>query len=594
MSQPNFQPGLVPFIPDNAPFTEEQRSWLNGYLAGMFSSAMAQPGALPEAKPAVPLTILWGSQTGNAESLARKTAKAATTKGFTVETFDMGEYDKARLKDEKSLLLITSTYGDGEPPDNAAELHAFIGNGDAPKLDGLRYSVLGLGDTNYPEFNQCAKDFDARLEKLGAQRAAPGVWCDVEFDEDYSTWLDGALSALYQESDTVDEPASASVLTTEASKTTGPKYTRDKPYLAKLLNNTTLNKDGSAKDVRHVEICLNGSDLTYEAGDALGIKPTNHPELAEEVLRLLGFSGEESVPGSTGDMVTLREALMSHYDICGLNKILLESYAPFAKSEKLDALLSGDKETLVAYLDGRHLIDSLLDFPAKFESPGDFVGLLKKLAPRLYSISSSPKAHDGQIHLTVGVVRYKTHGRDRKGVCSNFLADATPGHDLPIFIQPNKHFKPPADIDKPMIMVGPGTGIAPFRAFLHERKATSATGKNWLFFGDQKRALDFLYEEELEALQKDSVLHRLDTAFSRDTDKKVYVQDRMRENGAELFQWLEQGAYFYVCGDGSRMAKDVDAALHEIISEHANLDAEAATAYVDDLKKQKRYLRDVY
>lgn len=592
MSQPS---NLVPFIPDNAPFSEEQRAWLNGFLAGLYSSASANGVAAEAAEPGRPLTILWGSQTGNAESLAKKTAKEAGVRGFNAEVFDMEAYPQERLPQESNLLVITSTYGEGDPPDNAEALHRFIMGDEAPRLEAVNFSVLGLGDSNYPDFNQCAKEFDTRFEALGAKRAAPGVWCDVDFDDDYTNWLGMTFDALANGSSNGVAPAVEDSAEAETSSNDAPAYSRKNPFPAKLLRNANLNRGGSAKETRHVEICLKDSGLVYEAGDALGVVPRNCPQLVDEVLKASGFTGEEVVPGADGGSeVPLKEALSCHYDITALGKGFLKDYANLAKHTQLDEILASANGHIDDYLNGRHLIDSLIDFPVRFASATDLVSMLKKLAPRLYSISSSPKAHEDQVHLTVGVVRYESHGRARKGVCSTFLAELEPGGEVGVFVQPNKHFKPPVDPALPMIMVGPGTGIAPFRAFLEERHATGTTGQNWLFFGDQRSEYDFLYAGQLKQLQEDGCLHRLDTAFSRDGAEKVYVQHRMLEYAAELFQWLEQGAYFYVCGDASRMAKDVDAALRTIIQEQGKLTDEQADAYLDQLKSQKRYLRDVY
>lgn len=595
MSAPNHPITVAPFIPDNAPFSEEQRAWLNGFLAGLYSTSGAV--APVEEKPTTPLAILFGSQTGTAESLAKKTAKEANAKGFVAEIFDMEDYPHDRLKTDKNFLIITSTYGEGDPPDNAEALHSLLLSDDAPRLDGARFSVLGLGDSNYPDFNKCAKEFDKRLEELGAERAVAAVHCDVDFDDDYASWLESSLGSLStgENNGAASTPATITSTPSENTETNdGPIYGRKNPFPARLKSNFNLNKEGSAKETRHVEIVLEGSDLEYAAGDALAVKPHNCSSLVDQILDVTGFSGEEIVSGSDDTQVTLKEALTSHYDICSLSKLFLASYAPFANHPTLNEMLANGNGHIDGYLTGRHIIDLLSDFPAKFESAEDLVSMLKKLAPRLYSISSSPKAHPGEVHLTVGVVRYETHGRPRKGVCSTFLADLDEDATVHVYVQPNKHFRPPADPALPMIMVGPGTGIAPFRAFLEERHASAASGKNWLFFGDQKSDFDFLYAEQLAELKNESILHRLDTAFSRDTDQKVYVQDRMRENADELFQWLEEGGYFYVCGDASRMAKDVDRALYEIIETAGGKTAEEATAYVDQLKSEKRYLRDVY
>jgi len=584
-------------MPETAPFSPEQRAYLNGLLAGIFSSAPAPELNGAGAEPERPLTILFGSQTGNAESVAKQTAKKAKAAGFRAEVFDMEAYPKERLATEQNLLVITSTYGEGEPPDNAMELHAHVHSGDAPKLDQVRYSVLGLGDSNYPDFNQCAKEFDSRFAELGAQRIHDGVWCDVEFDEAFEAWLDGVLAAAGEggaNGNAAPAVPPASSANGAAPAVAAEGYSRKNPFPAKLGKNINLNGEGSAKETRHVEICLEGSGLAYEAGDALGVFPVNCSELVEEMLSLAGFDGEEAVPGMDGQETPLRLALKEHYDITNLTKLFLANLAPFANHAKLNELLADGNGKLDDYLAGRQVVDALIDFPGKWATAAEFAGMFKKLAARLYSISSSPKAHPGEVHLTVGAVRYETHGRSRKGVCSTFLADLPEGAEVKVYVQPNKHFKPPEDPTRPMIMVGPGTGIAPFRAFLEERAATSAPGENWLFFGDQKSATDFLYEAQLEAMRDEGALHRLDLAFSRDGSEKVYVQHRMLEAAEDLFAWLENGAHFYVCGDASRMAKDVDAALHQIIEQAGGKSPEAAAAYVDELRKAKRYVRDVY
>ncbi|WP_309399213.1 sulfite reductase subunit alpha [Cerasicoccus maritimus] len=591
MSSTNTQ-AIVPFIPDNAPFSPEQRAYLNGLLAGIFSGATISGSAVAESTPVRPLTILFGSQTGNSETLAKQVAKKANAGGFKAEVFDMEAYPKERLASEQNLLIITSTYGEGDPPDNAQDLFDFIHADDAPKLEGVRFTVLGLGDSNYPDFNECAKQFDARLAELGAERMNDSVYCDVEFDDDFAAWLDSSLAAAGEGDATAANSATQSLPAPVDGKPEG--YSRKNPFPGKLLNNYVLNKEGSGKEIRHVEICLDGSGLEYEAGDALGVSPINCKDLVEEILAASGFSGSEPAPNPLGGEVTLREALAELYDITNLSKLFLANLAPYAQSEKLNELLAGGSGEIDTYIAGRQIIDALLDFPGKWDTALDFVEMFKKQAARLYSISSSPKAHPGQVHLTVGAVRYETHGRKRKGVASTFLADMDMGGEVRVFVQPNKHFKPPSNPETPMIMVGPGTGIAPFRAFLEERMSTKAPGKNWLFFGDQKSEFDFIYEPQLKLMQATKCLTRLDLAFSRDTSEKVYVQHRMLEQAEELFTWLEEGAHFYVCGDASRMAKDVDSALHEAIAKASGKSYEEAAEYVDKMRKEKRYVRDVY
>ena len=373
-------------------------------------------------------------------------------------------------------------------------------------------------------------------------------------------------------------------------------YSRKNPFPAKLKTNRKLTKEGSAKDTRHFEIVLEGSGLQYEVGDSLGVFPTNNPALVEEILGVLGFTGEEQVSDTAGNPVTIREALTRFYVITEMDKKLLAAIAekdPTA-AHFLPMVTPEGRAELEAYFWGREVIDPLLAYPAAKFTPEEFVKCLRKLQPRLYSIASSQKAHPSEVHLTVAAVRYESNGRKREGVCSTFLSDRAGEGPAPVFVHTAKHFRVPEDPATHVIMVGPGTGIAPFMAFLQERKATAATGKNWLFFGDQKAATDFLYREELEAWQKEGVLHKLSTAFSRDQAEKIYVQHRMLEAAEELYAWLEQGAFFYICGDASRMAKDVDTALHKVVETAGGKSPEEAAAYVEELKKSKRYRKDVY
>jgi sulfite reductase (NADPH) flavoprotein alpha-component len=580
---------VVPLIPDTAPFSPEQRAWLNGFFAGMFSRAPLV-GGVPSSReappPLTPLTILFGSQTGTAEGLAKRAAKEAGKRGFAATVLDMAQTDAAKLATEKNILVIVSTYGDGEPPDNAKALHSELAassNGDAapsPRFSSLRYSVCALGDTNYTQFCKCGQDFDSFLEKRGATRVAARVDCDLDYEEKFNAWLNTALTALTSSVPTAAAPAEISNHKSEISDESG--FSRSRRFPALLLTSRNLNAAGSAKQVHHIEFDLADSGLVYEAGDALGVMPHNCPELVAELLTVLGCDGEEAVPAPDASTTSLRHALAECYDLGKPTPELLAHYAP-----------GGGGGVAVAL---HHVIDVVQARADVKLPPAEFVRSLKKLQPRLYSISSSPKAHAGQVHLTVGAVRYDLHGRPRKGVCSTFLADrAVAGESrVGVFVHSNKAFRPPASDDTPMIMVGPGTGIAPFRAFLHERKATGAKGKNWLLFGDQRAATDFLYRDELATLMHDGVLTRLDTAFSRDQVEKVYVQHRMIEHATELYAWLEAGAHFYVCGDASRMAKDVDAALHTVIERAGGKTPDQAAAYVQALKTAKRYARDVY
>jgi sulfite reductase (NADPH) flavoprotein alpha-component len=591
----------LPFIPENAPFTPEQRLWLNGYLAGLYSDASKQlPGpSLSVPEPAKPLLILYGSQTGTAEALAKKVGTAAKKSSFIPRVLGMDQFAQLDWAKEENLLVITSTYGDGEPPDNASGFWSYLSGDAAPKLAQLRYSVLALGDSNYEAFCQFGKLCDQRLEELGAQRIHARVDCDVDYDATAAAWTEGVLASL-QSNTAPAEPMAltagdrASTVATEAQLVPSG-YSRKRPFPARLLVNRLLNAPGSAKEVRHYEIALDSSALSYETGDALGVIPSNCPELVAEVIAALGCDGEEAVASADGTETSLRLALTQIYDICRPSNELLAAAAARSSDELLGTLLDPRKSAeLKQYLQGREVIDLLHSLRTPLP-PAEFVTLLRKLQPRLYSISSSLKAFPDQVHLTVGTVRYDSHGRRRKGICSTFLAErCDSAMPLPVFVQTSHGFRLPQDPETPVIMVGPGTGIAPFRAFLHERRAVGAKGRNWLFFGDQRRATDYLYEEELEEMRRDGHLSRLDLAFSRDQEEKIYVQHRMLAAAGELWQWLEEGAHFYVCGDASRMAKDVDAALHTACEKGGGLSVENAAAYVQKLKSEKRYQRDVY
>jgi len=611
---------FVPVLPDTAPFTAEQRAYLNGFLAGLYSRGVAAAGQLGlESIPALtPLTILFGSQTGTAEGLAKRLAKEAGKRGFAATLHDLANYPASQLVSVQRLLVVASTYGDGEPPDNAKSFWELLRQESAPSLSGVRFSVCALGDTNYPQFCAFGKAVDERLEKLGAQRVSPRTDCDLDYEELFVKWVNGALGAMTREAgpsaslrEAHDEPSFAAnpalkrlgappakpgTLQQLLSGFDDSTYSRSNPFPAPLLTNRRLNGPGSAKDTRHFELSLEGSGLNYEVGDALGVFPTNCPELVDEIIRTLGCLPTDSVPGSDGRTMSLHAALLSHYDITKISSRFLQSLATRSGDGELLKLTSpGVNGELAKFLWGREIIDLLLAFPAVKWVPEEFVKLLKKLQPRLYSISSSPKAHSGQVHLTTTIVRYESLGRARQGVCSTFLAErVAPAAPVPVFIHSNKAFRPPSNPDVSMIMVGPGTGIAPFRAFLEERRATGAKGRNWLFFGDQHQATDFLYREELERFHRNGRLTRLDTAFSRDQAEKVYVQNRMLEHAHEIFAWLEEGAHFYVCGDAKRMAKDVDIALHQVIVRGSGKSESETAEYVSRLKSERRYQRDVY
>ncbi len=579
----------VPFIPETAPFTPEQRAWLNGFLAGLHSSAPAAPDPATS-KNSEPLLILFGSQTGTAEGLAKKVAKESQQRGFAPKVLALNDFEAANLSAASNAVIISSTWGDGEPPDNAANFWNWLNAESAPRLENLQFAVLGLGDKNYSDFCGASKKFDARLEALGAKRLVPRGECDADYETAAKNWIDGLWEKLGGTA--LSSTAAAGNGHLAPVKPSG--FDKENPFPARLLKNILLNQPGSSKEVRHYEINLAGSGLTYEAGDALGVVPVNCPELVDDLLTALKCKGDEPVK-IDGAERSLREVLTKHFDITKPTPELIAIVGERGFASGLSPLLAPDRrDDLKRWIFGRDVLDVIGLLPAPMPV-AELLPLLRRLSPRLYSIASSPKAHPGEVHLTVSAVRYESHGRPRKGVASTFLADRVGDAEfVKVFVQASHGFRPPASGEAPMIMVGPGTGIAPFRAFLEERAAKGEQGKNWLFFGDQKRTVDFLYEEQLTAWRKSGLLTRLDLAFSRDQAEKIYVQDRMLENAAELWSWLEAGGCFYVCGDASRMAKDVDAALHKIIETAGGRSPDEAKAYVAKLKSDKRYQRDVY
>lgn len=588
--------------------TDSQRVWLSGYLTalasagisgGLASTAVSVQSAAPSAAAPVPaaskeITILYGSQTGNSSGLAKKFAKALEAEQYQVTLSSMGDYKTGNLKKTSQLLVIVSTHGEGEPPDSAISFYEFLNSKRAPKLDGLGFSVLALGDTSYEFFCQTGKDFDKRLEELGGQRLVPRVDCDVDFSEDAGAWFSQVTAALSAGSGSAalkTEDLTAQVEAGESS------YSRDNPFRAEVLENLNLNGRGSARETRHLEISLEGSGLDYEPGDSLGIYPENDPQLVDALIATLGWSGAEEVPVSkSGDLLPAREALLRHFEITVLTKPFLTRLADITGHEGLVKLVSpGEEEALRAYLQGRDLLDLVQDYHFQGIAPDVLISLLRKLPPRLYSIASSSKATPEEVHVTIRAVRYEAHGRQRRGVTSVQLAERVqPGDTLPVFIQHNPNFKLPKDSDTKIIMIGPGTGVAPFRAFLSEREENGAQGESWLFYGDQHFTTDFLYQVEWQRWLKDGVLTRMDVAFSRDTQQKVYVQHRMLEHSKELFNWLEQGAVVYVCGDEGSMAHDVHAALATILIQEGGLAPEAAAERLTEMQRQQRYQRDVY
>jgi sulfite reductase (NADPH) flavoprotein alpha-component len=597
-------PGYVPYIPDNAPFSEDQRAWLNGFLAGIFSVTQAAAPADPP--PSLKIAVLYASQSGTAEGLARKVAKELKSKGHVASLTSLEGYTPAALAEERYAIFIASTYGEGEPPDTAQPFYQKLCVEHLPRYLDLSYSVLALGDSHYEQFCKFGIDLDHKLAALGAVRLYDRVDCDVDLDETFAHWKEGLYARL--ESIVATRPArnspsssatnveSRSMPAASSEVPEAPAYTRENPFFAPLVDKRPLTGDVSSKQTMHLAFSIADSNLKYEAGDACGVVPQNDHALVAEIIAALNFSPETPVQLPKCGSTSLSDALTNHLQITRLNRKMIEAYATIGNCQQLFELLVPDQQArLEKYTWDRGLIDLIHDYPGVLHNPADLVAMLPKLAPRLYSISSSPFAHAGEIHTTIAVVRYRSHNRERGGVCSTLLADRTStGERRPIYIHPNKKFRLPAAQDTPIVMIGPGTGIAPFRGFLHQRRALAATGKNWLFFGERSASSDFLYREELESMLADGHLTRLDTAFSRDQERKIYVQDRMAEQGAQLWSWMQDGASIYVCGDASRMAKDVDAALHSIVEKQGGMGEEAAQEYVQAMKDEHRYHRDVY
>lgn len=578
-----------------AEMNDGQMLWLAGFLAGRCAggaTASQAPSTTPTqgASPAeVELTVLYGSQTGNAEELAHQLAARAADKGLAAKVVDMADYKPKQLKKEQYLVVLTSTQGEGDPPDNALDFYEFLHGKKAPRLEGLRYSVLSLGDSSYEHFCKTGADFDTRLAALGATALAERVDCDVDYEDLAGDWINRVLETLAMEAG-ASQPTAASHPGSEQAPAS--VYSRKHPYAAVILENQLLSGRGSDKEVRHIELSLEDSGLTYEPGDAVGIYPRNNPDLVAQLLQVLGFDGGQMVTVDE-QTVSLREALGFYREIALLTPPLIKQWAELAGDDAL-AALAADSGELKAWTEGRDLLDLIQAWPLPELEPQALVNLLRKLPPRLYSISSSQAAVEEEVHITVAAVRYASHGREREGVASAWLSDRLgEGDEVRIFIDPNKKFALPAD-NAPMIMIGPGTGVAPFRAFLQEREERQAKGENWLFFGDRRFRSDFLYQSEWLKWRREGLLTRLDVAFSRDQEEKRYVQHSLQEQGAEVWAWLQRGASLYVCGDADKMAPDVHQALLTIARHEGGLNPEQAEDYLRQLNRDKRYLRDVY
>ncbi|MEO0437298.1 MAG: flavodoxin domain-containing protein [Pseudomonadota bacterium] len=569
--QPLDSTDLPEFIPADSPFDDEQRTFLNGLFAGIYAISKNGGGDAEEAAQ-TPLKVYFGSQTGTAESLSKDLRKFSATQGFDAEIAELDSISPADLASLNHVLIVAATYGEGEPTDNAQSFYTGLMGDDAPSLPAtLNFSVCGLGDSSYPHFNKVSCDLDARLAELGATRAAPLITCDVDYDADYEAWRDEVFKAPL-----FTEAAGAAGASTSVVEESRPAFDKNHPFLGTLMRCECLNGTDSAKTVNHVEIGLagGGEDLDYQVGDALGIWPLNDIDEVEGVLSAAQLTGQEVVELKAGP-TTVKQALFRSLDLMTISPKTAELWD-----------VEVDQDT--------HLIDVLNRQEGGMEAQV-LVDGLRSLQPRLYSISSSPKKHPGEVHLTVSEVHYELHGTARKGVASSFLGSRLNGGGaLGVYVHRSAHFYIPENDETPLIMIGPGTGIAPFRAFLEEREARKASGDNWLFFGDQHEACDYLYAEQLQEWTESGVLNKLSLAWSRDGAEKVYVQHLIEKDGAEFFSWLERGAAIYICGDATRMASDVEAALLSVIAKHGDRDEQGALDYLELLKKEHRYQRDVY
>ena len=598
-------------IPDTAPFTPEQRQallaflptlsplqagWLGGFLAGAFQGAAAAVGAPGPQDKLFSVHVLYGTESGNSEELAARDTKALRALGYDATLVNMADANLGVLHDATNILVIVSTWGDGEPPDAIRSFHSALLSDSAPRLDHARFSVCALGDTTYEKFCQCGREFDERFAALGGHRLADRQECDVDFDETHAAWFARVLAELDQlhTAAAAGAPAARAIFPAEPSV---KPYSKKNPFSSPVKRKFLLSGKGSEKEIWHVELGLDGPGLDYEPGDTIALLPKNAPDVVGTVAAAGRMDLGQSVTLKDLGVITLEEAMTTHLDITGLSPVVMSKYNELAKSAKLGKLLDpANKSKLQSYLKGRQLIDLLEDYPLPGLSGDDFVGLVRRLPPRLYSIASSLKAHPGEAHLTIAAVRYLSYGRARKGVASTFVPDLLRDRisQVDVYTHHNNNFKLPRSGDTPVIMVGPGTGVAPYRSFVEERAANGDKGPMWLIFGDRRYNFDFLYQLEWQDHLKNGTLTHLDVAFSRDQPEKIYVQHRMREQAARLWAWLEEGAHFYVCGDATRMAPDVHEALLGCIMTAGGLDRARAESYVENLKKAKRYQRDVY
>ncbi|EEJ2349597.1 NADPH-dependent assimilatory sulfite reductase flavoprotein subunit [Salmonella enterica subsp. enterica] len=599
MTTPAPLTGLLPLNPEQlarlqaatTDLTPEQLAWVSGYFWGVLNPRSGAVAVTPAPEGKMPgVTLISASQTGNARRVAEALRDDLLAANLNVTLVNAGDYKFKQIASEKRLVIVTSTQGEGEPPEEAVALHKFLFSKKAPKLTDTVFAVFSLGDTSYEFFCQSGKDFDSKLAELGGERLLDRVDADVEYQAAASEWRARVVDVLKSRAP-VAAP-SQSVATGAVNDIHTSPYTKDAPLTATLAVNQKITGRDSEKDVRHIEIDLGDSGLRYQPGDALGVWYQNDPALVKEIVELLWLKGDEPVTVD-GKSLPLAEALEWHFELTVNTANIVENYATLTRSESLLPLV-GDKAQLQQYAATTPIVDMVRFSPAQLDAQA-LIDLLRPLTPRLYSIASAQAEVESEVHITVGVVRYDIEGRARAGGASSFLADRVEEEgEVRVFIEHNDNFRLPANPQTPVIMIGPGTGIAPFRAFMQQRAAEGAEGKNWLFFGNPHFTEDFLYQVEWQRYVKEGVLSRIDLAWSRDQKEKIYVQDKLREQGAELWRWINDGAHIYVCGDARRMAADVEKALLEVIAEFGGMDLESADEYLSELRVERRYQRDVY
>ncbi|MCE4565627.1 assimilatory sulfite reductase (NADPH) flavoprotein subunit [Maribellus sp. CM-23] len=586
--------------------TKEQTLWLSGYFEGRLAvlgassevQSISAPAAAvaPAPENRINLTILFGTETGHSQGLAERLGEKATFKGINAQVYSLYDYNYKKLKEEENVAIIVSTHGEGDPPDMAEDFHKYVTGNRAPQLESTNYSVLALGDKTYRNFCKTGEDIDDALKSCGGYRITSMVKCDVDYEQSAEIWMNNVLLNLTPAeapaaSGSATPAAPAPATAVNGAAVVGETFSKNNPYMATVLDKVKITGRDSDKEVYHVELSLEGSGLEYEPGDSLGIFAHNPTGLVEAIFEQTGFDPEQQVDFGE-DKIGLKEALSYHLEITTLTYDLLEKYYDKTKNADLLKILE-DEDALNDYLYGHDVLDLLEDFPFKWNA-NKLVSILRPVPPRLYSISSSMESVGEEVHATISVVRYERKNRTRKGACSSYLSDGVEVDDqIPVYIEKNPAFKLPLNGSK-IIMVGAGTGVAPYRAFMQHRESQGMKGNTWLFFGDRRFSSDFLYQAEWQKLLKSEHLERMDVAFSRDQEEKVYVQHRLKENQKEVFEWLENGAYLYLCGDMKHMAKDVNKALLEIVQAQGGISQEQAEKYIKNLKREKRFQTDVY